>query len=63
MVGGHLLVGLPYISPISLLYLPYISKQESFVAEALLEYGKLAETSLGPQMLLSIGIVAAHVHS
>lgn len=31
--------------------------QESFVAEALLEYGKLAETSLGPQMLLSIGIM------
>ena len=40
-----------------------LAKQERFVADALLEYGKLAETSLGPQMLLSIGLVDAHVHS
>ena len=37
--------------------------QGSFVADALLEYGKLAETSLGPQMLLSIGLVYEHVDS
>jgi len=31
--------------------------KETFVAEAILEYGKLSETSLGPQMLLSIGLM------
>lgn len=38
-------------------------QQELFVTEALLEYGTLAETSLGPQMLLSIGLVHEHVDS